>query len=231
MILPVASFLLALAGAAPAAPAGGPLPEGLPEGWYAILETDAGNITVRLLPEQAPQSVAHVAAFAEGRLPWIDPFTGESVRRPLYDGLTIHRVVAAERFELGDPTATGRGGPPVWVPREGEGRFNFSKGYRMGLTRAAQGKVNGAVFFVTAGPAPWLDGRHPCIGEVVAGREVVDRICAVKTRGDGQPIEPLTVRRVTIRAIGAPPPIPEPVPYTPVIPKFELREREKPSSP
>jgi peptidyl-prolyl cis-trans isomerase A (cyclophilin A) len=226
-----AALLFALAGAASAAPAGGDLPEGLPEGWYAILDTDAGTVVVRLLPEQAPQSVAHVAAFAQGRLAWNDPFTGESVRRPLYDGVTIHRVVAAERFEAGDPTGTGRGAPPVWVPREGEGRFNFSKGYRMGLTRASQGKVSGAVFFVTAGPAPWLDSRHPCIGEVVGGRDVVDRICSVKTREDGHPIEPLTLRRVTIRSVGAPPPIPEPVPYTPVIPKLEPRKRDTPTAP
>ena len=40
----------------------------LDEGWYARLETDRGMILIRLLPDQAPQSVAHFAALAEGKL-------------------------------------------------------------------------------------------------------------------------------------------------------------------
>lgn len=228
MSLAAAAFCFVLAGAAPAAPAGGELPEGLPIGWYLVLETDAGTIVARLLPEQAPQSIAHVAAFAQGRLAWTDPFTGESVQRPYYDGVAIHRVVAGERFEVGDPTGTGRGAPPVWVPQEGEGSVNFSKAYRVGLTRTGQSRVNGAMFFVTAIPAPWLNRRHPCIGEIVSGREVVDRICALKTDGEGRPLEKVTIRRATIRPVGDPPPIPEPVVYVPPIPKLEPR---KPNSP
>jgi cyclophilin family peptidyl-prolyl cis-trans isomerase len=223
-----AVLLFALAGAAHAAPAGGELPGGLPEGWYAILDTDAGTIVARLLPEQAPQSVAHLAAFAQGRLSWTDAFTGESVSHPFYDGLAIHRVVAGERFEAGDPTGTGRGAPPVWVPQEGEGSVNFSKAYRVGLTRTGQSRVNGAMFFVTAIPAPWLNRRHPCVGEVVAGQEVVDRICALKTEGEGRPVEKVTIRSVTIRPVGAPAPIPEPIAYVPPTPKLEPR---KPSTP
>ncbi|HEX6851265.1 MAG TPA: peptidylprolyl isomerase [Candidatus Polarisedimenticolaceae bacterium] len=222
------TLAFALAGAVPTASAGGELPEGLPEGWYAILDTDAGAIVARLLPEQAPQSVAHLAAFAEGRLTWTDAFTGESVRRPYYDGLAIHRVVAGERFEAGDPTGTGRGAPPVWVPQEGDGSVNFSKAYRVGLTRTGQGRVNGAIFFVTAIPAPWLNRRHPCIGEIVAGREVVDRICARKTDDGGRPLDKVTIRKVTVRAVGAPRPLPDPVPYDPPTPELQMR---KPSEP
>jgi cyclophilin family peptidyl-prolyl cis-trans isomerase len=218
----------ALAGAASAAPAGGDLPEGLPEGWYAVVDTDAGTIVARLLVEQAPQSVAHVAAFAQGRLAWTDAFTGETVRRPFYDGLAIHRVVAGERFEVGDPTGTGRGAPPIWVPQEGEGSLNFDAAYRMGLTRTGQGRVNGAMFFVTAIPAPWLNRRHPCIGEIVAGRDVVDRICAAKADAEGRPVQSVRIRKLTLRSVGSPAPIPEPVPYVPPSPKLEPR---KPSSP
>ena len=50
--------------------------EGLAEGLYARIETSLGRIVARLLPEQAPQSVAHFAAMAEGQLEWFDMTTG-----------------------------------------------------------------------------------------------------------------------------------------------------------
>ena len=84
--------------------------DGLPVGWYAVIDTSLGRILARLLPEQAPQAVAHFAALAEGRLEWNDPFTGKPRRDPYYDGVVIHRVAAGQRFEAGDPTGTSRGG-------------------------------------------------------------------------------------------------------------------------
>lgn len=220
MSLALASLLVTLAGAASAAPAGAELPQGLPEGWYAIVETDAGTIVARMLVRQAPQSVAHVAALAQGRLSFTDAMTGETVRRPFYDGLVIHRIVTGDRFEVGDPTGTGRGAPPIWVPSE-EGSVTFDAAYRMGLTRTGQGKVNGAMFFVTAIPEPWLNRRHPCFGEVVAGREVVDRIVATKANEEGKPAAEIAIRKFTLRSVGSPPPIPEPIPYVPQIPRLQ----------
>jgi hypothetical protein len=48
----------------------GGLPGFVPQGWYARLDTDKGPIVAKLLPDQAPQSVAHFAALAQGRLEW-----------------------------------------------------------------------------------------------------------------------------------------------------------------
>ena len=36
--------------------------------------------------------------------------------------------------------------------------------------------TNGSQFFITTGPAEWLDGRHTVFGRVTAGMEVVRRV-------------------------------------------------------
>ena len=89
-----------------------------PQGWYAVVDTTLGSFTFRLLPEQAPQSVADFVAFAEGRMEYTDPYTGNKKKARYYDGVAIHKMVYGQRFEAGDPTGTGHGMPPVWVPKE-----------------------------------------------------------------------------------------------------------------
>jgi peptidyl-prolyl cis-trans isomerase A (cyclophilin A) len=211
--------------AAPAVAAPHSLPEGFAEGWYAKIETSLGTIVARLLPEQAPQGVAHFAAFAAGRMTWTDIMTGSEKTGPFYDGLAIHKVASAERFEAGDPTGTGRGAPLVYVPIEVGGPFNFDRPYRIGLTRSGGAKVNGAMFFVTRTSQPFLTHRHPCIAEVVAGREVVDAICTVKSSPEGKPLATIVIDRIRILKVGDPPPIPDPVAFTPKVPTFDVRPR------
>ncbi len=221
----VAALVLAFAAAADAQVAATGGAAALAPGWYARLDTSAGEIVARLLPEQAPQSVAHFVALARGTMDWIDPFTGESVRRPYYDGLEVHKVKAAERFEVGDPTGTGRGAVPVYVPpEEAFGPVDFSKGGRLGMTRATLGRVSGSLFFVTASPQPWLSGRHPCFGVVVSGEDVVWRITSVKAHPSGRPIEPVVLRHVEIFSAGDPAPLPQPQTYVPVTPRMKVRD-------
>ena len=76
--------------------------QGRPHGWYAVVETSMGSFTFRLLPEQAPQTVAHFAAFAQGRIEFVDPYTGNKKKVAYYDGVTVHKTKFAQRFEAGD---------------------------------------------------------------------------------------------------------------------------------
>lgn len=215
----LAAILLAATAAAPPAP----LVEGFPTGWYARVDTTLGTFVIKLLPEQAPQSVAHFAAFADGRIEWPDPATGEPKKEPYYDGVPIHKIVFKDHFETGDRTGTGRGGPPQLVPHEFGGPVNFDRPYRVGLTRSGGGRVSGAMFFVTVVSAWYYNGRHPCIGEVVDGRAVVDAICSVRVDGDSRPLDPPKITKVTVFKSGDPKPLPEPVPYTHIPPKFGPR--------
>jgi peptidyl-prolyl cis-trans isomerase A (cyclophilin A) len=198
-----------------------------PQGWYAEFETSLGAFTIKLLPEQAPQTVAHFAAFAEGRMEFVDPFTGNKKKAPFYDGIAIHKTTFAQRFEAGDPTGTGHGMPPVWVPYEG-GLVNFSRPYRVGMTAASMKRISGVLFFVSVVAEPYLNPRHNCFGEVVDGRDVVDRICQVPTNNRGAPLEPVIIRHVAIVKSGNPPPLADPVPYDPPEPVLGLVPPAKP---
>jgi len=193
-------------------------------GWYARIVTSSGTILARLHPEQAPQAVAYFVALARGELVWNDPFTGEPKKEPYYDGLKIHKAVISQRLEAGDPTASGQGYAPFFLPHEGFGPLNFSAGGRLGSTRAAGGLISGSMFFITAEGMPWLNGRHPCFGTVVQGREVVRSICSVQTDSISRPLDPVILEKVEIFSVGDPDPLPEAVHFEPQAPQFELRE-------
>ncbi len=202
-------------------------PQGRPQGWYAVVETSMGSFTIKLLPEQAPQTVAHFAAFAQGRMEFVDPYTGNKKKAPYYDGLAIHKTKFAQRFEAGDSTGTGHGMPLVWVPSE-PGPINFSRPYRVGMTASSMKRISGVLFFVTIVAEPHFNASHNCFGEIVEGRDVVESICTVKSDDAGKPIEPVIMRRVTLVKSGAPPPLPDPIPYEPPVPVFGAVPDAKP---
>ncbi len=192
-------------------------------GWYATLVTSKGDILIRLLPEQAPQSVAYFAGLARGELVWNDPFTGAPRKDPYYDGMIIHKSVAGQRFEAGDPTASGQGYAPFFLPHEGFGPVNFNQAGRIGNTRASGGLISGSMFFVSEIGMNWLNDRHPCFGIVLSGMEVVHAITTVKTDSMGKSIDPITLITVKVFSVGNPDPIPEPVYFEPEVQKMELR--------
>ena len=153
-----------------------------PPGWYAVVETSLGSFTIQLFPEQAPQSVAYFVAFAQGRIEYVDPFTGNKKKTPIYDGVAIHKVTFQTRFEAGDPTGTGHGMPQFFVPREA-GPKDFAHPFRVGTTAAALQRNSGVVFFVSMVAEPYLSAGHNCFGEVVEGREVVVGIAGIMDHG------------------------------------------------
>lgn len=222
--------MLASAAAARIAPVVSPSESaaGRAAGWYATVDTTLGAFTIHLLPEQAPQSVAHFVGFATGTIERTDPFTGNVVKTPLYDGLAIHRVTTGTRFEAGDPTGTGRGAPPFWVPAE-FGPIDFSGTYRVGTTGSGGQRNSGSLFFVSAVPEPYLSGRHNAFGIVVEGREIVDKICMVPTDDHKVPKTPVIINKVSVFRVGDAPPLPAAVRFRPTNPLPQVREHELPN--
>ena len=201
-------------------------PVGLESGWYARIETSRGRIIALLLPDQAPQSVAHFAGMAEGTLEWTDPVLGEPQKGRFYDGIHIDMAKAGERFEAGgleaDPSRTP---PSLYVsPAEGKGPVTFSQPGRLGMTASYGSRISAVKFFATAVSAPYFTGTYPCFGIVVEGVNVIQRISEAKTYARGRPIEPIEIQKIRIFSVGDPAPLPEPVPYAPHLIEMETRE-------
>ncbi|MBU2590460.1 MAG: peptidylprolyl isomerase [Nitrospinae bacterium] len=76
-----------------------------------LMKTNMGDIYIELFPKEAPKTVANFIGLAEGELEFEDSKTKKKVKRPFYDGLTLHRVIDQFMIQGGCPLANGMGGP------------------------------------------------------------------------------------------------------------------------
>lgn len=145
----------------------------LPDGLYAQIETNKGTIIVQLDYEKAPVTVANFVTLAEGKNEFI---TNENLKKkPFYDGLKFHRVIAEFMIQAGDPLGTGSGDTGYKFKDEITD-MRFDKG---GVLAMANGgpATNSSQFFITHLETPWLDGKHTIFGHVVEnGMEVVNKV-------------------------------------------------------
>ncbi|MBV2356733.1 peptidylprolyl isomerase [Streptomyces sp. J2-1] len=172
----------------------------MPEDLYATLKTDQGDIVVRLLPDQAPKTVANFVELATGQREWLDPNTGQPSSRPLYDGTVFHRVIEDFMIQGGDPLGTGTGGPGYKFADEFHPDLAFTRPYLLAMANAGPA-TNGSQFFITLAPTTWLTGKHTIFGEVAdeAGQRVVDIIGGAETnpRND-RPVKDVVLESVVV---------------------------------
>ncbi|XXX72999.1 peptidylprolyl isomerase [Sorangium sp. So ce134] len=169
------------------------LPEG-PGPLRAIIDTDKGEITCELFPEEAPNAVANFVGLARGRRPWKDPATGGWVKRRFYDGLTFHRVIPEFMAQGGDPLGTGEG----WPGYEFDDEISALKHRPGTLAYANAGaNTNGSQFYITEVVTDWLDGGYTIFGQC-APVEVVTAMTHVETDENDKPLVELRLREVTI---------------------------------
>ncbi len=144
---------------------------------YATFKTTMGDIVVKLLPEKAPKTVENFVALAEGTKEWKDPRSGQTVKKPLYDGTEFHRVIPQFMIQGGDPLGNGTGGPGYRFEDELGPDNKFSKPGLLAMANSGP-NTNGSQFFITEVATPWLDRGHTIFGEVVKGFELVPKITA-----------------------------------------------------
>lgn len=144
----------------------------LPDGLYAQIETNKGNIIVQLEYEKAPITVANFVSLAEGKNEFI---TNENLKnKPFYDGLKFHRVIDDFMIQGGDPLGTGSGDTGYkFIDEINEMRFD--KGGVLAMANSGPA-TNSSQFFITHLETPWLDGLHTIFGHVAQGMEVVNLI-------------------------------------------------------
>jgi peptidyl-prolyl cis-trans isomerase A (cyclophilin A) len=163
----------------------------------ATLRTNQGTVQVRLFPDQAPKTVQNFVELAEGSREWTDPRTRQPTAGRLYDGTVFHRVIPRFMVQGGDPLGTGTGGPGYKFADEIHPDLTFNRPYLLAMANAGPG-TNGSQFFITVVPTPHLNGKHTIFGEVVDGREVVDRISQTQTDRNDRPVQDVVLESVSI---------------------------------
>jgi peptidyl-prolyl cis-trans isomerase A (cyclophilin A) len=164
----------------------------------AHFTTSEGPFTVRLFDTEVPGTVANFVGLVEGTKEWTDPKSGQKVKRPYYNGLVFHRVIAGFMIQGGDPLGTGTGGPGYKFADEFHPKLRHAKAGMLSMANAGP-NTNGGQFFITLAATPWLDNRHSIFGEVVEGMDVVEKIGGTATsKPSDRPLKPITIESVTI---------------------------------
>ncbi|SFU43538.1 Peptidyl-prolyl cis-trans isomerase (rotamase)-cyclophilin family [Pustulibacterium marinum] len=166
----------------------------LGDGLFADIQTNKGDMIVKLYFDQTPVTVANFVALAEG--------THESVTdslkgKPYYDGITFHRVIEDFMIQGGDPLGTGAGDPGYKFNDEFVDSLKLDRKGILAMANSGP-NTNGSQFFITQKETPWLTGKHTVFGEVVKGLEVIDTIAKVKVNPRKKPIDPVIINHVEI---------------------------------
>ena len=151
--------------------------------YFWILETNKGTIKIKLMPDIAPMHVTSTIFLTN---------------KGFYDGLTFHRVIPDFMAQGGDPLGTGTGGPGYSYDSEISPDVKHDKPYLLSMANTGQPESDGSQFFITFKPTPFLDGKHTIFGIVVEGEDVVKKLEAAGTPGEGKPKTPLLIIKATI---------------------------------
>lgn len=128
--------------------------------YFATIEMEnGGSIVIELYPDKAPLTVNNFVFLA---------------REGFFNGVTFHRVLDGFMAQTGDPTGTGAGGPGYQFANE-DNDLTFDKEGVVAMANAGR-DTNGSQFFITFGPAEWLNGGYTIFGQVIEGMDVVNNI-------------------------------------------------------
>ena len=151
-----------------------------------VIETNHGNIELKMFPKVAPLAVENFTTHAANGY---------------YDGLIFHRVIKGFMIQGGDPTGTGTGGTSIWdkefVNEYGK-NVVFDKPFLLAMANHGP-NTNGSQFFITTKATPWLNGGYTIFGEVVSGQDVVTKIENTKTARADRPVEEQKMIKVYLK--------------------------------
>jgi cyclophilin family peptidyl-prolyl cis-trans isomerase len=76
--------------------------------------------------------------------------------------------------QAGDPTGSGSGGPGYHIPDEVNSR-TFEDG-TLGMAKTSAPNSAGSQWFICYAPQPNLNGGYTVFGQLIEGRDVLDKI-------------------------------------------------------
>jgi peptidylprolyl isomerase len=162
-----------------------------------IGDQPAGRIEMELFADTCPKTAENFRALCTG-----EKGMGKSGKPLHYKGCTFHRIIQGFMCQGGDFTmGNGRGGESIYGAKFEDETFNGKAGKHVGqgiLSMANAGpNTNGSQFFITLVPTDGLNGKHVVFGQVTSGMDVVKKMEAVGTRGEGP-----TLKKVVIKDCG-----------------------------
>ncbi len=148
--------------------------------YYALLDTNKGQILVDLYEQETPVTVNNFVTLA---------------RNHFYDGTRFHRVIEGFMAQAGDPKsadeaqkdAWGTGGPGYQFADEIRSKLTFGGSGILAMANSGPA-TNGSQFFITFEQTPHLNGLHTIFGKVVTGDDVLPKLTRT-SGGDGAPVE------------------------------------------
>jgi cyclophilin family peptidyl-prolyl cis-trans isomerase len=159
--------------------------------YLATLQTSCGDVTIRLDPKKAPETTANFVFLAG---------------RHFYDSTWFHRIVPGGAAGIGviqggDPEGTGRGGPGYAIKDE---LPSSPAAYGKDSVAMANSGPNsgGSQFFINfQDNSKGLRPDYSVFGEVVEGRDVVDKIAKVPLGGQtgDTPTQAVWIDKATVK--------------------------------
>ncbi len=154
---------------------------------WVVIEMPAGKLECELFENQTPKTVANFVGLARGKRPFKDAEHDAWITRPYYDGTLFHRAIPGFMVQGGDPQGTGQGGPGYVIPDELAPGVSHDRAGRLSMANRGAG-TGGSQFFLTLGPALYLDGVHTIFGQCTEGSISVGEVLAASAGPNDRPV-------------------------------------------
>jgi cyclophilin family peptidyl-prolyl cis-trans isomerase len=149
--------------------------------YTATIQTDKGDIVIKLDPKAAPQTVNSFVFLAQNHF---------------YDGLSFQRVQQGVIAQAGAPNADGSGGAGYTLPVEDSSLPHDAGAVATALTVSKGNVWEGSQFYICLVPVPAQNGKDTVFGTVTQGLNILQ---ALPGRDPQQATTPgLTINTITI---------------------------------
>jgi len=173
---------------------------------YAVMKTEAGDLTCVFYYDVAPNTAASFLALAENGY---------------YDGLKFHRIMPGFVIQGGDPRGDGTGGPGYHIQAEFSDRPHEAGVLSMarnGDPNEATGAMPRPEFADSAGSQFFvclnyertraLDGKYTAFGKVLAGAAGMDAVnkiaeTPIADKQSGRPVKAPVITKVEVKSVTA----------------------------
>jgi cyclophilin family peptidyl-prolyl cis-trans isomerase len=150
-----------------------------------VLHTSEGDITIKVFPKSAPQTVESFWKLS---------------RDGKYDNVPFHRVIKGFMIQTGDFTNKNGTGGESWFGKPMKNEIDTKLTHKRGIVSMANAgpDTNGSQFFFVHKDSAFLDGNYSIFGEVVKGMDVVDKIAETKTMPGDRPVKEIVINNTDL---------------------------------